>query len=175
MRRGSGRKGYAGGSLAYQARASSVRAGRGERIALRWNEESISYAQLSANVNRAGNAFLRLGIRPEERVILAMWDSPDFVYSFWGAVKIGAVPVPVNTFLRADEYAYVLENSGASALIASAELWPTVASVASRRLRQRLVAGDGKSDAPALARLMADESPGLEAAPTHRDDMALWL
>ncbi|MBI3246307.1 MAG: benzoate-CoA ligase family protein [Deltaproteobacteria bacterium] len=150
-------------------------AGRGDRVALRWNEQSVTYAQLAANVNRAGNALLRLGVRPEERIVLATWDSPEFVYSFWGAMKIGAVPVPVNTFLRTDEYAYVLENSDASVLIVAPEIWPTVAALAPRRLRQRIVTGEGKADAPALGSLMANESPTLEAAPTHRDDMALWL
>ncbi len=152
-----------------------VAAGRGDRVALRWNDQSVTYAQLAANVNRAGNALLRLGVRPEERIVVAAWDSPDFVYSFWGAMKIGAVPVPINTFLRTDEYAYVLENSGASLLVVSPELWPTVVSVTSRRLRQRIVTGAGNDDAPSLASLMANESPEMDAAPTHCDDMALWL
>ena len=152
-----------------------VAEGRGERIAIRWNDQAVTYAQLAANVNRAGNALLRLGIRPEERIVLAAWDSPEFVYSFWGAIKIGAVPVPVNTFLRADEYAYVLDNSGASALIVSPEIWPTVASFASRRLRHRIVIGEGNAEALSLQHVMEKESVHLDVEPTHRDDMALWL
>ncbi len=150
-------------------------AGRGGRIALRWNEQAVTYAQLAANVNRAGNVLLRLGMRPEERVLLAVWDSPEFAYAFWGAIKIGAVPVPVNTFLRTDEYAYLVENSRASALIVSSELWPTVASITPRRLRHRLVVGTGSPDAPSFWSLMENASPTLEPEPTHRDDMALWL
>jgi benzoate-CoA ligase len=150
-------------------------AGRGGRNALRWNDQAVTYAQLAANVNRAGNGFLRLGIRPEERVLLAVWDSPEFAYAFWGALKIGAVPVPVNTFLRTDEYAYLLENSRASAFIVSQELWPMVASITPRRLRHRIVVGTGSPDALSFWSLVENESPTLEPEPTHRDDIALWL
>ncbi len=152
-----------------------VAAGHGERAALRWNDQAVTYAQLAANVNRVGNALLRLGVRPEERVLLAVLDSPEFVYSFWGAMKIGAVPVPVNTFLRTDEYAYLLDNSRASVLVVSSDVWPLVASLSTPRLRSRIVIGAEEANALSFWRLMENESPVLDPAPTHRDDMALWL
>src|SRR5262249_5338433 len=152
-----------------------IAAGRGDRVALRWDDQTVTYTQLAANVNRAGNGFLRLGIRSEERVLLAVCDSPEFVYSFWGAMKIGAVPVPVNTFLLTDEYAYLLENSRASALVASQEVWPTVASLSTPRLKSRIVVGNGGQDALSFWNLMEKESATLEPEPTDRDDMALWL
>ncbi len=150
-------------------------AGRGDRVALCWNDQTVTYAQLAANVNRVGNVFLRLGIRPEERVLLAVFDSPAFVYSFWGALKIGAVPVPVNTFLRTDEYAYLLENSRASAFVVAQEVWPTVASLSTPRLRSRIVVGNGGQDALSFWHLIEKELATLEPEPTDRDDMALWL
>ena len=152
-----------------------VSEGCGDRIALRWNDRRITYAELAANVNRAGNMFLRLGIRPEERVLLAVLDSPEFVYSFWGAVKIGAVPVPVNTFLRADEYAYLLDNSRAVACVASQEVWPTIMTVAARRLQHCIRVGADEANAASFWKLMEHESSALDPEPTHRDDMALWL
>ena len=103
--------------------------GRGERTALRWRDRTISYAELAARVNQTGNALRRLGVRAEERVLLVALDSPAFAYGFWGALKIGAVPVPVNTALRAEDYAYLLDDSRASTLIVSAELWPSLAPV----------------------------------------------
>ena len=103
--------------------------GRGERTALRWRDQTISYAELAAKVNQTGNALRRLGVRAEERVLLVALDSPAFAYGFWGALKIGAVPVPVNTALRSEDYAYLLDDSRASTLIVSAELWPTLAPV----------------------------------------------
>jgi len=168
-------------------------AGRGDRIALRWNGQAVTYAQLAANVNRAGNALRRLGVRPEERVLLAMFDSPAFVYSFWGAIKIGAVPVPVNTFLQPDEYAYLLHDSRASVLIASHEIWPAIAPLTTRWLRHRLTTGKpalskacpeqsrrveepaSNGEALSFERLLEQEAPSLEPEPTHRDDTALWL
>jgi hypothetical protein len=115
--------------------------GRGDRVALRWNGQAVTYAQLAANVNRAGNALRRLGVRAEERVVLAMLDGPEFAYSFWGAMKIGAVPVPVNTALRTDEYAYVLDDSRARVIISSQEVFPMIAPVTTPWLRQRIVVG----------------------------------
>ncbi|HKA55909.1 MAG TPA: benzoate-CoA ligase family protein, partial [Candidatus Binatia bacterium] len=104
-----------------------------------------------------------------------LWDSPEFVYSFWGALKIGAVPVPVNTFLRSDEYAYLLHDSRASTLIVSPELWPAVEPLTTPWLRQRLIGGKEGRGAPSFAAVRAAASAALEPEPTHRDDTALWL
>ena len=152
-----------------------VAEGRGDCIALRWNEQRITYEELAANVNRAGHMFLHLGIRPEERVLLSVFDSPEFVYSFWGAVKIGAVPVPVNTFLRPDEYAYLLNNSRAVACVVSQEVGPLIASVSARYLRHRILVGSSDEATLSFWKLMEHESAVLEPEPTYRDDMALWL
>jgi benzoate-CoA ligase len=152
-----------------------VATGHGDRAALRWHDQVVTYAQLAADINRAGNALRRLGVRPEERVLLVMWDSPEFVSSFWGALKIGAVPVPVNTFLRTDEYDYLLHDSRASTLIVSPELWPVVEPITTQWLRHRLVGGKGGHDALSFAAVRETESSTLEPEPTHRDDTALWL
>ena len=151
--------------------------GRGDRVALWSGDQKITYAQLAENVNRAGNALRRLGVRPEERILLVVLDSPEFVYAFWGAIKIGAVPVPVNTFMRTDEYAYMLDDSRASVVITSAEVWPTVAPAAaqSRWLRHCIVAGSSFDTTLSFAHLLASESAVLETEFTHRDDPALWL
>ena len=58
-------------------------------------------------MNRFGSALRRLGVRPEERVLLLLLDGPEFVYSFFGAIKIGAVPVPLNTLWKPADYQYV--------------------------------------------------------------------
>lgn len=149
--------------------------GRADHIALRWRGESVTYAQLAANVNRTGNALRRLGVRPEERVLLVLLDSPEFVYSFWGAIKIGAVPVPVNTFLRTDEYAYLLNDSRATTVIASQEVWPTVAPATSRWLRHRLVTGAAVPGACSFWDEVSAEASALDPEPTHGDGAALWL
>ena len=151
--------------------------GRGGWVALRCGDQDVTYAQLAENVNRAGNALRRLGVRPEERVLLAVLDSPEFVYAFWGAIKIGAVPVPVNTFMRTDEYAYLLDDSRASVVIASAEVWPAVAPAAAQShwLRHCVVIGAASDGALSFTDLVNQESASLDAELTHRDDAALWL
>src|SRR5512132_2600824 len=71
--------------------------GRGSRIAILEDGRQFTYTQLAELVNRAGNAFRSLGIEPEKRILLAVPDSAEFVAAFFGAAKIGAVPIPVNT------------------------------------------------------------------------------
>ena len=63
-----------------------------------------------------------LGVEMEHRVVMVCLDAPEFLGAFWGAIKIGAVPVPVNTLLRAEDYRYVLDDSRARVAVVSAPL-----------------------------------------------------
>lgn len=98
-----------------------LRQGRADKIAIRTAREEVTYAQLAERVNRAGNALAGLGLKRGERVLMVVKDCPAFFYVFWGAIKAGIVPVPLNTLLRAADYAYIIENSGCSALVYSPE------------------------------------------------------
>lgn len=100
-----------------------VEEGRGERPALRLDNEVVSYRELQALANRAGNALLGAGVQPEQRVALLLLDGPEFVATFLGAMKIGAVPVPLNTIAPLDELRYFLGDSRSRALVAT----PTIA------------------------------------------------
>ena len=164
----------------------NLEAGRGDLTAIHAGDRRISYGELAAQVNRAGNALRGLSVRPEERVFLLLLDSPEFVYSFWGAMRIGAVPVPTNTALRPQDYAYMLRDSRARTLVVSAELAPVVGPVLDRvpDLRHVVVAGPTAPGAaagePAVAwhgldELLASSSDRLAPAPTHRDEPAFWL
>src|SRR5205807_4102933 len=104
--------------------------GRGEKLAFECERSTVSYRQLGDRVNRAGNALRQLGVRVEERVLLLLLDTPEFAASFFGAIKIGAVPVPVNTLLRPSDYEYMLNNSRARVLIVSEALYPQVEAIA---------------------------------------------
>ena len=69
--------------------------GRGDSIAIECGDRRITYAMLHEQVNRIGSALRdELGVRPEERVVLIMLDAPEMIYTFFGAIKIGAVPYP---------------------------------------------------------------------------------
>ncbi len=80
-----------------------VEEGRGSRPALRLAERDVSYLGLQELTNRAGNALRDAGIAPEQRVAILLPDGPEFVAAFVGAMKIGAVPVPMNTAARPAE------------------------------------------------------------------------
>src|ERR1700688_3532063 len=69
----------------------NVLEGRGEKTAIECGDERVNYQQLLEGTNRAGNALRRLGVRHEERVVLLLLDTPEFLYSFFGTIKIGAV------------------------------------------------------------------------------------
>ena len=74
--------------------------GRGSRTAFLHEGGGLTYAGLQELVDRTGNALLDLGVRPEQRVLCLLLDSPEFLATFWGAIKIGAIPIPVNTMMR---------------------------------------------------------------------------
>ena len=95
--------------------------GRADKIAVRADEAALSYGGLAADVNRAGNALRGLGAAPGERLIMVVKDCPAFIALFYGAIKAGIVPVPVNTLLRAADYRYMIEDSACAGLVYSPE------------------------------------------------------
>src|SRR5580765_7649163 len=121
-----------------------VATGRGAHVAIECGDARVTYDDVLRNVNGAGNALRRLGVRPEERVLLLLLDGPEFVYSFFGAIKIGAVPIPLNTLWKPGDYQHVIRDSRAGVLIASAELLPLIESIPlleRRSIRQIVVVG----------------------------------
>src|SRR5438552_14024557 len=106
-----------------------VREGRGGRTAILYGEESVTYGQVAERSNRVANALRSLGIRREERVLLLLLDTPAFAYSFFGAQKIGAVPIPTNTLLKSQDYRYILNDSRATVAIVSQPLLPQLAAI----------------------------------------------
>jgi len=156
----------------------NVLEGRGGRIAIESGDEQVSYRQLLERTNRTGNALRQLGVRAEERVILLLLDTPEFLYSFFGIIKIGAVAVPTNTFLTPREYEYLLNDSRARVLLVGEALLPVVQQIPReklRYLRQIVVVGESNEGHLRLGDLMAAASPELEPEPTSRDDVAFWL
>src|ERR1700687_4111288 len=88
-----------------------------ERLAIVGEPREVTYGELSALANRAGNALRSNGVSRGDRVLIVLPDSAEFVAAFFGAAKIGAVAVPVNPFARSSDYIYYLENSGPRAAI----------------------------------------------------------
>src|SRR5207237_6182134 len=117
--------------------------GRAARLAVIHEGGRLSYGDVAAGANRLGNALRRLGVQREQRVMLLLHDSPQFVWSFWGTLKIGAVPIPTNTLLKPRDYEYILRDSRAEVAIAGEELAPAIEAVRPRLpcLRHLVVAG----------------------------------
>src|ERR1700693_415963 len=99
-----------------------LREGRGERRAFADPWRSLTYAELAAASARFAAGLRAAGIERERRIALVMLDSVDFPVAFWGALRAGIVPVPINTLLPADITGYILEDSRAAALVVSAPL-----------------------------------------------------
>jgi len=157
----------------------NVEEGRGGRTALMGPGGATTYVELAALTNRSGNVLRELGVRAEERVLLVLADGVEFVALWYGAQKIGAVTAEAYTFLKPKDYAYYLDYTRASVVVADAITLERVreAAVSSRWLRRLLVVGAdvelqaGEASFDALAAAAPD---GLEPAPTTRDDIAIW-
>ncbi|HKW00806.1 MAG TPA: benzoate-CoA ligase family protein [Vicinamibacterales bacterium] len=158
----------------------NVEEGRGDRVAIECGDERVTYAQVLDRVNRFGSALRsKLDVRPEERVVLLLTDGPAFAYCFFGAIKAGAVPIPLNTLWTPADYRFVLDDSSASVLVVSESLLPQIAKISAlnrRTLRHIVVAGEQADlGAVRLDDLLAMGSPEFDAEPTSRDAPAFWL
>jgi benzoate-CoA ligase family protein len=153
--------------------------GRGEKIAIEVADATLTYRQLAEGVNRAGNGLRELGVRIEERVLLLMLDVPEFAVSFFGAIKIGVVPVPVNTLLKPADYQYMLNNSRARVAIVSESLYPQIKAIPKAELHYLkhivVVGSEPPQSTLRFAELIEKNSAHLEAEATSKDDAAFWL
>jgi benzoate-CoA ligase len=118
-----------------------------------------------------------LGLEMENRLVMVLPDSPEFFYCFLGAMKIGAVPVAVNTLASPKDYAYFLNDSRARILIVHESFLSKVepATAEAKLLRKIIVIGKAPEGTVSYADMVNKESAELEAAPTTKDDVAFWM
>ncbi|MEZ4416881.1 MAG: benzoate-CoA ligase family protein [Gemmatimonadota bacterium] len=151
-----------------------VQEGRGAKAAIVGDFGEVTYAELAERVDQAGTALQSLGGSPGARVLLLLQDGPEFFYLFWGAIKAGFIPVPLNTLLRAADYRFIIEDSQCSCVLYS------------ERFRDELLAALPEVDTPppvmlpyegdtGFAAAMARATPALEAAPAHAESPCFWL
>jgi benzoate-CoA ligase len=143
--------------------------GRGARTVFRVAGAATTYGELAERVSRAGHALAGLGIEIENRVVLVLPDTPLFAAAFWGALKLGAVAVPLNTLMSPEEYAFILDDSRAKVAIVDDALLPNLETVRDRCRWLRAVVGVSQLEA-----LMARAPATLAATATVREDMAYW-
>ncbi|MEO7986352.1 MAG: benzoate-CoA ligase family protein, partial [Gemmatimonadales bacterium] len=149
-----------------------VREGRGDRTALRTDAGRLTYREVQALANRYANVLKDAGVVPEQRVIIALPDGPEYVAALFGVLKIGAVVVMVNPELKPDAIQYFFEYSRA-----------VVALVAAERADAFRAAAGNATHAPALLLVGGGEWESRVVAapetwknfPTHQDDPAIWL
>jgi len=137
---------------------ANLDAGRGARLALTCGSVRFTYGELYGRACGAGARLRELGVKEGDRVLLVMDDCAAFPAMFLGAIRIGAVPVPVNPLYSAEEYAYFVTDSGASVAVVDAACGEKVEA-------PRVVAADE----------LANEVDDFPPAPTRSDDAAFWL
>src|ERR1700691_155407 len=155
----------------------NISEGRAEKLAFTDTVSELTYGELQRQSCRVANLLRHLGVRREERVAMIMLDTVDFPAVFLGAIRAGIVPVPLNTLLTSDQYAYVLADCRARVLFISAALLPVVQEMLGRMpdLEHVVVAGNDAQGYKKLSDELVGESTSFATAATHADEPAFWL
>ena len=151
--------------------------GRADKIAIIDDNGEYTYGNLAERVNRAANLLTDLGLEREMRIAQIMLDSIDFPSVFWGAIKAGIVPVPLNTLLTTEQYRYILSDSRARVLVISAALLPQVEPIFKSLpfLKHVIVCGGKSGSYLDFTQLLTNSSTAFDAADTEADEVAFWL
>ena len=156
----------------------NVEEGRGDKPVFIDPERQISYGALQAETRRFARMLRTLGIRREERIALTMLDAIELPIAFLGAMRAGVAPIPLNTLLAAEQYAYMLQDSRARALFVSSALLPLLEPILAKLpdLAHVIVVG-GSAPPPMIdfALALASEPATFETANCHADEPAFWL
>jgi 4-hydroxybenzoate-CoA ligase len=155
----------------------NVDEGRAEKLAFTDTVSELTYGELQRQSRRVANMLRRLGVRREERVAMIMLDTVDFPSVFLGAIRAGIVPVPLNTLLTSDQYAYILADCRARVLLVSEALLPVVKDLVGRipDLEHVIVSGSNASEHKKLSDELAREGDTFATVPTHAEEPAFWL
>jgi len=155
----------------------NLAAGRAEKPAYIDGRRTLTYRQLADHVARFGAALRGLGVRREERVLLALTDTVDWPIAFLGCLKAGIIAVPVNTLLTEDDYHFMLTDSRAKCLVVSEVLFPKFEKIIKRApdLEHVIVSGGNPHGYRLFDDVIGADEPEDFTAPTTADDMAFWL
>ena len=160
----------------------NLAAGRGDRLAVTGPAGTRTYAELAADTSRFGAGLLSQGAQRGDRVLLFLDDTPAYPAALFGAILAGLVPVLTNTLTPSELLQFYLSDSGATLAVcdaAFADRFNRMALEGTKLDTLLLVNGEGGADAPvkalAAAQWLAGPATALDAADTHRDDMAFWM
>jgi 4-hydroxybenzoate-CoA ligase len=156
----------------------NIREGRADKVAILCEDRELTYGQVQKGVNRVGNGLKSLGVRMEERIALLLLDTEVYPQAFFGAIKIGAVPICLNTLMRPKDYAYFLNDSRARVLLVDHSLLNIIDGIKPQLSFLEhvvVVGGDAGSANIPFDAWVAAQSDDLEPAPTTPDDACFWL
>ena len=154
--------------------------GRGDKVAVHFRGEKYTFEEMVALTNRVGNVFKEMGVGFEDRVLLILQDSPEWLACWFAAMKIGAVATHAYTYLLDSDYEYFIHYVRPKVVIVDSTTLERVREGARESSFHRaiLVAGEPPSSMGtreySLSELLGKSSPVLDAAPTTRNDLAFW-
>ncbi|MEP6921275.1 MAG: benzoate-CoA ligase family protein [bacterium] len=159
--------------------------GRENKTCLYFEEQSFTYGETARKANRVGNLLRELGLQQEQRILIALLDCPEFVWSWFGAARIGAVITMVNPLLPAIDYRYYLDYTRAPVAVIHESLLPVFREATSNAPYLRavlVVGGENRDERPSkraswfhFGNSVSAQSEECTPADTHRDDIAIWL
>ena len=155
----------------------NVRQGRGHKTAVYTEYRNYTYNDIQKMANKTANAFREVGITVDDRILVIMLDVPQFYAVFWGAMKIGAVPIPVNTMLTPEDYEYYLNDSRAKVLVVSEQLLPVLAQIKGDLLylRDLVVISETKGAHIPFKQKYRHAPNTVKTEFTTKDDVGFWL
>lgn len=155
----------------------NIRQGRGHKVAIYTEYRNYTYNDIQKMSNKTANGLHGLGIGIEDRVMILMLDVPQFWAMFWGSVKIGAVPIPINTMLTPDDYEFYLNDSRSRLLVVSEELLPLINQIKGDLpyLRDLIVISETRGAHIPFKQRYKSSPTAIKPAPTTRDDVGYWL
>jgi benzoate-CoA ligase len=156
----------------------NIREGRANKVAVLCEDRKLTYEQIRVGMNQVGNALSSCGIRIEDRVALLLLDTEIYPQAFFGSIKIGAVPICLNTLMRSKDYLYYLNDSRARVLLVDASLLELIQEIRGELLfLEKLVVVHGPAPEGDITfeDFIAGKSGELAAAPTTPDDTCFWL
>jgi len=155
----------------------NVAEGRGAKAAILYEDQVISYRLLAEKVNRTANALCDLGVGMENRVLLLLRDTPEMIYSFYGAIKAGAVPIPTNILMKGPDFLYMLNDSRASVLIVDSAFLSEIEIILNQAvfLKSVVVCGEQPHGHLSFDELLEKADTEFKTAATTADDAAFWL
>ncbi|MEO0967473.1 MAG: benzoate-CoA ligase family protein [Cyanobacteria bacterium J06639_18] len=149
----------------------NLKQGLGEKIAFYYRDETYTYIQVKNFVERTAKLLSHLNLERENRIAILLPDSPEFVFSFWGAIWLGAVPVPINTTTGIDDIQYILNDCRAKILLTNKEWEEKLTPIESPFLGQ-ILCSDGDNS---FMTLLGEQDEGLPHGETSSEEPAFWL